>query len=335
MFTAKVAILRNEWKEMIGFSVQYMESDAFDAQIVFVDEQRMLLGYTNADGKPQERAMRFFRFSTWINIPGHFIVSDNQRIRRNVDGQEKSFVSGFTFMADAPLTDATYLGLRMVEGIFMPEGKGYFVVKGDDIVMEQFDTAYYFITPHSESREITAIQDEMWVFPVIYAFYIASGNNKFPEYKYREGLQRLVEWYQMKDVPAIDLLEHLWAQGPRRWMPLYHGLVRVFSQLELTNIEKTIYEFYQRHEEPSARIFAVRLMGALKTGNAVQYLEHTIQPRLATDDPVSKEIDRQLEGIMVLKSNQMKGYAPIVGLTRVADDVMSSMKNWLQLDIMF
>jgi hypothetical protein len=53
------------------------------------------------------------------------------------------------------------------------------------------------------------------------------------------------------------------------------------------------------------------------------------------DDPVVKEIDRQLEGIMLLNSNQMKGYAPIVGLTRVADDVMSSIKNWLQLGDLF
>ncbi len=335
VFTATVAILRDEWEEMIGFSVQYMESDASDIQTVFVDEERMLLGYTNAEGKRQERAMRFFHFSNWINIPGRIIVSDDQQIRRNVDGQEKSFVSGFTFVADAPLTDADYLGLRMVEGMFMPEGEGYFVVKGDDIVIEQFDTAYYFITPHSESREITAIQDEMWVFPVIYAFYIASGNNKFPEYKYREGLQGLTQWCQMKGVPIIELLEHLWAQGPRRWMPLYHGLVRVISQLELIDVEKCIYEFYRCHEEPSARIFAVRLLGALKTGIAVQYLERTIKPQLAMDDPVVTEIDRQLEGIMLLISNQMKGYAPIVGLTRVADDVMSSIKNWLQLGDLF
>ena len=320
---------------MIGFSVQYMESDAADTQTVFVDEQRMLLGYTSAEGKPHERAMRFFHFSNWINIPGRIIVSDDQRIRRNVDRHEKSFVSGFTFMADAPLTDANYLGLRMVEGMFMPEGEGYFVVKGDDIVIEQFDTVYYFITPHSESREITTIKDEMWVFPVIYAFYIASGNNKFPEYKYREGLQGLAQWYQMKGVPVINLLEHLWALGPRRWMPLYHGLAKVISQLGLINIEKYIYEFYQRHEEPSARIFAVRLLGSLKTGIAVQYLEHTIKPQLATDDPVSREIDRQLKGIMVLRSNQMKGYAPIVGLTRVSDDIKSSIKNWLQLGDLF
>jgi hypothetical protein len=335
VFTATVAILRNEWKEMIGFSAQYMESDASDAQIVFVDEERMLLGYTNAEEKRQERAMRFFHFSNWINIPGRIIVSDDQRIRKNFDGQEKSFVSGFTFIADAPLTDSNYLGLRMVEGMFMPEGEGYFVVKGDNIVIEQFDTAYYFMTPHSESREITAIQDEMWVFPVIYAFYIAGGNNKFPEYKYREGLQGLIQWYQMKGVPVIDLLEHLWAQGPRRWMPLYHGLYRVISQLELINVEKCIYEFYRCHEEPSAHIFAVRLLGALKTGIAVQYLERTIKPQLAMDDLVAREIDRQLEGIMLSKSNQMKGYAPIVGLTRVADDVMSSIKSWSQLGDLF
>ncbi|MCG6859793.1 MAG: hypothetical protein LJE70_00660 [Chromatiaceae bacterium] len=331
VFTATVAIVRDEWKEMIGFAVRYMESDASDAQTIFVDEERMLLGYTNAEGKPQEMAMRFFHFSNWLNIPGRIIVSDDLRIRRNVDGQDKSFVSGFTFIADTPLTDANYLGLRMVEGMFMPEGEGYFVVKGDDIVIEQFDTAYYFITPHSESREITAIKDEIWVFPVIYAFYIASGNNKFPEYKYREGIQGLTQWCQMKGVPVIDLLKHLWAQGPRRWMPLYHGLVRVFSQLKLIDVEKRIYEFFKCHEEPSARIFSVRLLGALKTGIAVQYLERTIKPELSKDDPIIKEIDRQLEGIMLLSSNQMKGYAPIVGLTRVADDVISSLKSWLQL----
>ena len=316
---------------MIGFSVRYLERDAFNAQAVFVDEQRMLLGHTNAEGKPQERAMRFFYFSNWTNIPGRIIVNDDQRIRRNVDGKEKSFVSGFTFLGDAPITDADYLGLRMVEGMFMPEGEGYIVVRGNDIFIAQFDTAYYFITPHSENREITAIQDEKWVFPVIYAFYIASGNNKFPENKYRKGLQGLTQWYQMNGVTVIDLLEHLWAQGPRRWMPLYHGLGRVFSQLGLMNIEKRVYEFYQSHEEPSARIFSVRLLGAMKTGVAIQYLQNTIKPRLGMDDPVLKEIDRQLEGIMLLRSNQMNGYAPIVGLTRVADDVVSSIKNWLQL----
>jgi hypothetical protein len=316
---------------MIGFSVQYKESKAADAQTVFVDEERMLLGHTSADGTSQERAMRFFHFSNWANIPGRIIVRDEQRILRNVDDQEKSFVSGFTFLADASLTDANYLGLRMVEGMFIPEGDGYFVVKSNEVVTEQFDTAYYFITPHSESREVTAIQDETWVFPIIYAFYIASGNNKFPEYKYREGLRGLTQWYEMKTVPVIDLLEHLWAEGPRRWMPLYHGLARVINQLELINVEDSICEFYRCHGEPSARIFAVRLLGAMKTGIAVQYLERTFRPQLAMDDPVGKEIDRQLEGIMMSKGNQIKGYAPIVGLTRIADDVISSIKRWSQL----
>ena len=335
VFTATVAILRDGWKEMIGFSVRYVQSDGSDVHTVFVDEERMLRGYTNAEGEPQERAMRFFHFSNWINIPGRIIVRDDQRIRRTVDGKKKTFVSGFTFIAGSPLTDANYLGLRMVEGMFMSEGEGYYVVKGDDIVIEQFDTAYFFVTPHSESREITAIKDEMWVFPVIYAFYIASGNNRFPEYKYREGLQGLTQWYRMNRVPVIDLLEHLWAQGPRRWMPLYHGLVRVIRQLELIDVEKFIYEFYRYHEEYSARIFAVRLLGALKTGIAVQYLQRTIKPQLAMDDPVVEEIDRQLEGIVVLRSNQMRGYAPIVGLTKVADDVRSSIKTWLQLGDLF
>jgi len=335
IFTATVAILRDEWNEMTGFSVQYVQNSSSEAKPAFVDEERMLLGYTNTEGMPQERAMRFFHFSNWENIPGRIIVNGDQRILRYADGQDKSFISGFTFIADTPLADSNYLGLRMVEGMFMPEGEGYSVVKGDDIVVAQFDTAYYFMTPHSESREITAIQDEMWVFPVIYAFYIAAGDNKFPEYKYREGLQGLTQWYRMKSVPIIALLEHLWAQGPRRWMPLYHGLARVISQLELTNIEKCIYEFYRCHEEPSARIFAVRLLGSLKTGIAVQYLERTIKPQLEAGDPVVEEIDRQLEGIMLLRSNQMKGYAPIVGLARVADDVMSSIKNWSQLGDLF
>jgi len=334
-FTATVAILRDEWKEMIGFSVRYMECDTFAMRPVFVDEKRMLLGYTNVDGTPQERAMRFFHFSNWINIPGRIIVRDDQRIHRSVHGQVKSFVNGFAFIADAPLTDANYLGLRMVEGMFMPEGEGYFVVQGDDIVIKQFDTAYFLITPHSESRDITAIKDEMWIFPVIYAFYIASGYNKFPEYKYREGLKGLAEWYRMKGIRLTDLLEHLWAEGPRRWMPLYHGLVRVFGQLGLLDVEKCVYEFYRCHEESSARIFAIRILGALKTGIAVQYLERTIKPQLAIADPIAKEIDAQLKGIMLLKSYTMKGYAPIVGLTRVAEDVMSSIKSWLQIGDLF
>ena len=84
MFTATVAVLRDEWKEMIGFSVKYMESGASDAQTVFVDEQRMLLGYTDAEGKPQERAMRFFHFSNWINIPGRIIVSDDRELNQRL-----------------------------------------------------------------------------------------------------------------------------------------------------------------------------------------------------------------------------------------------------------
>jgi hypothetical protein len=320
---------------MIGFSVQYQESNGSDAQTVFVDEQRMLLDHISVDGKPQERAMRFFHFSDWANIPGRVIIGDEQRIRRSIDGQEKSFVSGFTFIADVSLTNANYLGLRMVEGMFMPEGEGYLVVKGDEIVVEQCDTAYYFITPHSESRDVTPIQDETWIFPIIYAFYIASGNNKFPEYKYREGIGGLIQWYQMKRVPVDDLLEHLWAQGPRRWMPLYHGLARVIRQLELINVEKSIYDFYCCHEEVSARVFAVRLLGAMKTGIAVQYLERTLKPQLETEDPVAREIDRQLEGIMLSKGNIIKGYAPIVGLTRVADDVISSIKEWSRLGDLF
>jgi len=122
IFTATVAILRDEWNEMTGFSVQYVQNSSSEAKPAFVDEERMLLGYTNTEGMPQERAMRFFHFSNWENIPGRIIVNGDQRILRYADGQDKSFISGFTFIADTPLADSNYLGLRMVEGMFMPEG---------------------------------------------------------------------------------------------------------------------------------------------------------------------------------------------------------------------
>lgn len=73
----------------------------------------------------------------------------------------------------------------------------------------------------------------------------------------------------------------------------------------------------------------------MKTGIAVQYLERTFRPQLGMDDQIVKEIDHQLEGIMLSKGNKIKGYAPIFGLTRVADDVLSSIKRWSQLGDLF
>lgn len=267
--TADVWVLGPEENVALGFVVQFKTPYLH----LPVELKKSQIGHEGAGQEFTPSAFRFFDWQSWAHIQGRIEWQDERRV--DIDGEEVTVITGFSYRTDDIHTPLENFGLRLAEGV---EGHAN-VLWNRAIVELKFEPLYWMFEPKNGAYAVVAIKDTELAMLIVSLSEIGSGNPRV----YGNAVDRLEEWTAFKlqkkspEKALLEFLRHIRDWGPLGMEPLFGGLKEVLERLGFVDKERVLFEFYADNwgfwDKRHGRLLVIKILEALGTKKALFTLE--------------------------------------------------------------
>jgi hypothetical protein len=213
-------------------------------------------------------AFRLFDWQTWAHIDGN--VEWHGERRTQSKGQQRDLITGFTYQVRELPKGIGNLGLRLAEGV----ESNVRIACGRTIAPVSFEPVFWLLESTAQGFRPVPIKSNKLIGLVVPLFEIGTGNRS-AAVSAVTSLRQWVEHNLGSEKPFTrtrELLGYLRDWGPLGMEPLYPGIQDLFEQLQVTDLERELFDFVADNwgvrSNRNGRVLAVRLLGTLHTDAA-------------------------------------------------------------------
>ncbi|MEW8505752.1 MAG: hypothetical protein AB2598_03545 [Candidatus Thiodiazotropha sp.] len=282
--TAEVSMLEEETNSAVGFRVEFKTPYLH----LPVEIDKTQIGDDDNQLEFRPAAFRFFDWQSWAHIAGEICWLRERQVE--VSGERQGFVSGFEYRVATVPTASDNLGIRLAEGI---DGTARVLVNRD-IRQMKFEPVYWMLERGDDGYHIVAINSNDLMVLIVSLSEIGSGN----EQVYDKMIGRLTDWVRHRfkgksqERTMLAFLVYVRDWGPLSMEPLYRGVKEVLTQLDITDAERILFDFYADNwglrDNRHGRLLVVKTLEALGTQEARSALEaisiHTQSHNIPPDE---------------------------------------------------
>lgn len=262
--TADVSILDDKQTQGLRFQVSFRTP--YLRQPIAVERDQ--IGTLRTDGGFEPGAFRLFDWHSWDHIDGH--VEWLGTLQKEIDGEVRTFVTGFRYRSVALPAHTENLGLRLAEGI---EGTAR-VLLGNVVERLGFEPSYWMLEREAKGYRMVAIVKPELMVAVVSLADLGSSNAATRA----EALDRLEGWVNhtfggmRPERRLVQLLQCVRDWGALGQPRLFSGLRQLLERLGLAGHEQALFEFFADHwgvrDNWHGRLVVIRLLEAQGTEGA-------------------------------------------------------------------